>query len=93
VKCYINRKPDHDENDIELQREEFHNQIAEVNNPQEPHEPHEVVEVDKCKENSIIALLIFLGILCQPLYLLFYLLYAMMECYRRFSCWFYYVDY
>ena len=93
VKCYINRKPDHDENDIELQREEFHNQIAEVNNQQEPHEPHEVVEVDKCKENSIIALLIFLGILCQPLYLLFYLLYAMMECYRRFSCWFYYVDY
>ena len=51
------------------------------------------LEKDKCKENSILGLLIFLGVLCQPLYLIFYFLYGLMECYRRFSCWFYYVDY
>ena len=30
------------------------------------------------------------GWLIQPLYLLFYILYGIMECYRRFNCWFYY---
>ncbi len=86
----MNRTPDEDENDMEYQRE-YPSQAVEVNPAaQDINDP---AEADKCKENSIIALLIFLGILCQPLYLLFYLLYAMMECYRRFSCWFYYVDY
>ena len=47
------------------------------------------------KNNNIfiIIILIILGLICQPLYLLFYILYALMECYRRFNCWFYYVDY
>ncbi len=47
---------------------------------------------DKPKSNYIIFLLILLGIACQPLYLLFYVLYGLMEFYRRFNCWFYYVD-
>lgn len=40
-----------------------------------------------------IYLIGFLGVLCQPLYIMFYVLYGLMECYRRFNCWFYYVDY
>ena len=40
----------------------------------------------------IIILLISLGVLCQPLYLMFYLLYALIECYRRFNCMFYLPD-
>lgn len=40
----------------------------------------------------MLVLIIMLGILCQPVYLLIYLLYALMECYRRFNCWFYYID-
>ena len=53
------------------------------------------VEDGTKKEKSmwIICLLGFLGILCQPLYILFFVLYGLMECYRRFNCWFYYVDY
>ena len=40
----------------------------------------------------VIILLISLGVLCQPLYLMFYLLYALIECYRRFNCMFYLPD-
>jgi hypothetical protein len=38
----------------------------------------------------IIWLLIFLGILCQPLYLSFYAIYTLIECYKRFNCMFYF---
>ena len=45
------------------------------------------------KDNKyIIALLIFLGILCQPIYLTFYILYALIECYKRLNCLFYFPD-
>ena len=40
----------------------------------------------------IIILLIFLGILCQPIYLSFYILYAIIECYKRINCLFYIPD-
>jgi hypothetical protein len=39
---------------------------------------------------TIIWLLIFLGILCQPLYLSFYAIYTLIECYKRFNCMFYF---
>ena len=45
------------------------------------------------KSLAMICLVGFLGFCCQPLYLMFYILYGLMECYRRFNCWFYYVDY
>jgi uncharacterized membrane protein len=48
---------------------------------------------DRSKNKGMIGFLIALGILCQPLYLIFYMLYGLMECYRRFNCWFYYFDY
>ncbi len=46
---------------------------------------------EKEKNNrAIIWLLIFLGILCQPLYLAFYAIYTLIECYKRFNCMFYF---
>lgn len=47
---------------------------------------------EKC-DNETICICVLLGILgfgLQPLYLMFYLLVAMMECYRRFACWYFY---
>ena len=47
----------------------------------------------KKKDNKyIIALLIFLGVICQPIYLTFYCLYALIECYKRLNCLFYFPD-
>ena len=45
------------------------------------------------KDNKyIIALLIGLGILFQPIYLSFYILYALIECYKRLNCLFYFPE-
>ena len=45
------------------------------------------------KDNKyIIALLIFIGICCQPIYITFYVLYALIECYKRLNCLFYFPD-
>lgn len=47
---------------------------------------------EKC-DNETICICVILGILgfgLQPVYLMFYLLIAMMECYRRFACWYFY---
>ena len=44
------------------------------------------------RDKWILGFIIFLGVICQPAYLLIYLLYALIECYRRFNCWFYYID-
>ena len=37
----------------------------------------------------IIGILIFLGVLCQPLYLAFYAIYTLIECYKRLNCLFF----
>lgn len=34
----------------------------------------------------ICIVLAAIGVLCQPLYLVFYILWAVMECYRQFGC-------
>lgn len=41
----------------------------------------------KCPEIAVCILLGLVGFMIQPLYLMFYILYGMMECYRRFGCW------
>jgi len=43
-------------------------------------------------DKIIIVLIILIGIICQPLYIFLYLLFAIIDCYKRFNCWFYYVD-
>ena len=47
-------------------------------------------ENEENKNNKlIIGLLIFLGILCQPIYLAFYAIYTLIEFYRRLNCLFF----
>jgi hypothetical protein len=52
----------------------------------------EMNKEEGCTTKKIIisCLLAVLGIFLQPLYLLFYILIGMMECYRRFACWYFY---
>ena len=46
---------------------------------------------NKNKDNkAIITLILCLGVLCQPLYLAFYAIFILFECYRRFGCMFYF---
>jgi flagellar basal body-associated protein FliL len=95
VKCYLNRKTG-EENEDEQNEDE--NDSVEIRNryQQEHNNNNEDQEEGKEKRKNskgIIILLAVLGFLCQPFYLIFYFLYGLMECYRRFSCWFYYVDY
>jgi hypothetical protein len=77
IKCYLEKKcekgSDEDEDvDIEFQRQPVQNI------PEE--------KITK-KQIAICILLGFAGILLQPFYILFYILYAIMECYRRLPCW------
>jgi hypothetical protein len=44
----------------------------------------------KSQETWIIVGLVILGLFAQPFYLLFKMLEVLMECYRRYGCWFYY---
>ena len=82
LNCYFNRGK---EEDFERDDEASVQVKSGIDKPE---------EITEQKNNKcVIAILIAIGILCQPLYLLFYVLYAMMECYRRFGCWFYYADY
>ena len=47
---------------------------------------------EKKNNKYIIALLICLGVICQPIYLAFYFIYALIECYKRLNCLFYIPD-
>jgi hypothetical protein len=42
------------------------------------------------REYTIIGLLVAVGILLQPFYLMLKVIEIMMECYRKFGCWFYF---
>jgi hypothetical protein len=44
----------------------------------------------KCNIYWMYALLLVLGLFVQPFYLLFKFIEILMECYRRYGCWFYY---
>jgi hypothetical protein len=82
VKCYLNKKTDEDD-------EDENDSVSEQ--PQRQNENEE--QENREKNYKMIFFIGFLGFLCQPLYLIFYLLYGLMECYRRFNCWCYYIDY
>ena len=76
VKCYLERK---------------------INNENESKSNIDSIEIYEENINEfgiknsklIIGLLIFLGILCQPLYLAFYAIYTLIECYKRLNCLFF----
>ncbi len=76
VKCYTSKKT------VNVDDDSFNESIQHTGTQEE--------EVPK--SNLTIFFLIVAGVLCQPLYLVFYILYGLMEFYRRFNCWFYYID-
>ena len=47
---------------------------------------------EKKKDKSIILiiLLIILGFVCQPIYVILYIIYALMQCLKRCNCWLFY---
>ncbi len=49
------------------------------------------MEKSKGKECLIITALVFLGLLVQPIFLMFKFIEILLECYRRYGCWFYYL--
>jgi len=82
AKCYIEKSYKNDDNEEE-------------SNFEENYEQDQKTQPDKeltCRDKFILFLLIVLGLFCQPIYLMIYILYGLMECYRRISCWFYYFD-
>ena len=91
VKCYTKKKSIDDDDDEFDGPFDFNGFDLEYNI--ESREESQKNDDEEKKSKVVIALLIVLGIICQPIYLLFYILYGLMECYRRFNCWFYYVDY
>jgi hypothetical protein len=80
VKCYLDKSSSEDD---EIS-ENFSDYENNRNNQREQAEKPLTV-----KDYLIIFILVILGIFLQPLYLLFYILMALMEFYRQCGCWFF----
>ena len=102
VRCYLEGKNNNDENksnndSIEIYEENvnefgigFRNRGNQENNKNNSNNNNETNnEAGKKNKKLIIGLLIFVGILCQPLYLAFYAIYTLIECYKRINCLFF----
>ena len=104
VRCYLERKSDNDENksntnSIEIYEENINefgigfrnrrNAFGNQNGNNNGNNNSNDVENTNKNRRLIIGLLIFLGILCQPLYLAFYAIYTLIECYKRINCLFF----
>ncbi len=92
-KCYLERN-----NKSELEEDEesnYDHNFQQINgntnesNMNNTNNPNEIPPLEK-SDIFMLVILSILGILMQPLYLIFYLLLGLMECYRKFNCWFYY---
>ena len=100
IKCYITRN-DHKDIENSLAEENSHrythNQDKNNNNDDEnimPFQHLEVLERPMTNWDYLMCFIVgVIGLFLQPLYLIFYILYAMMECYRRMSCWMYYYSF
>jgi hypothetical protein len=79
INCYLHPSPDEDEYDES-------NYDIEYNRRQQQQEQQENKVLTR-KDYIICGLLGFVGFLLQPLYLMFYVIYALMQCYRRMPCW------
>lgn len=104
IKCYNEEKrPNEDEDedgvmkyDIETQAQvNYLNQLSNAGKNNNGTQKQNTIDVEKekktkCRKNKIIVLLIILGVFVQPFYLLFKSIELLMECYRRYGCWFYY---
>ena len=103
VKCYLERKKNK-ENDNKSNYDSleiYDDNINEfglgigipengLNNSNQTNNANPATEEGKKNSKAIIYLLIFVGIICQPLYLAFYAIYTIIECYKRFNCMFYF---
>jgi hypothetical protein len=92
IKCYIDKKnnPDDEEDESHVEGSEYeednnHN----IEKKKSDHSPAE--KSLGCGDYVVIFILAVVGVFLQPFYLLFYIMYAMMECYRRFGCWVFWV--
>jgi hypothetical protein len=90
IKCYLKNDPNIDDDDS----------VDDYYIPAENEfRPEDQNNVDKEKESkectcgvaTVCVFLAILGFFMQPLYLLFYILYGMMECYRRMGCWVFWI--
>ena len=102
VKCYLERKKNKendsksnidsieidDDNINELGIDNGYNGLS--NSVNQSNKVNGVATEEKENNKYIIWLIIFVGILCQPLYLSFYAIYTLIECYKRFNCMFYF---
>ena len=89
INCYT--KPKSDDDDDEYSGREDYDIERQRRNSYSNNDSNQ--QKEQKKNWPVLILIGFLGFCCQPLYLMFYILYGLMECYRRFNCWFYYVDY
>jgi len=92
VKCYLTRN-DVENNENYSEVDIFEDQEKQ---PQSNNEMANLNTADKpltCWDYFLCSLCFLAGIPLQPFYLVFYILYALMECYRRFSCWMYYYSF
>lgn len=90
IKCYITRD-DEDKNEDNFRD---HNENGLKVNDEENIMPFQHLDVLErplsCKDYLICFLIGIIGLFLQPFYLGFYLLYAIMQCYRRMPCFMYY---
>ena len=102
VRCYLERKRNKDDNksnsnSIEIYEENINEFGIGFDNNRDvsgiQNSNKNVInngENEKKNSKLIIGLLIFIGILCQPLYLAFYAIYTLIECYKRLNCLFFF---
>ena len=90
IKIYNNKKNSNDDDsDIESDlSNEYENDIVRNNIINANEVNREEDSNEKRKKWLIYFLLFILGILIQPFFLIYKLLKSLMECYRRFGCWF-----
>ena len=102
VSCYLERKRNKDDNkssndSIEMYDDNINEfgigfgNNRDISRIQSSNRNVNNIEDNENKNNKlIIGLLIFAGILCQPLYLAFYCIYTLIECYKRLNCLFFF---
>jgi hypothetical protein len=91
VKCYLEKKCNTNEDDSIEDSDVADSERGHV--PKQGGENKDDEEHLGCGKITICIILIIVGVFLQPIYLMFYILYGMMECYRRYGCWVFFVYY
>ena len=105
IKCYydkyISKKSNLEDVSLDSIDEEYiqnqYNSVINTSNPNVHFQEHTnennnlIEEIIMYDDIFYMILIGILGLAIQPLYLTFYIMYGIMECFRRFNCWFYYM--